>query len=137
MAGSTELVDSRFPMTCKDYRSEDWRTEPIENLPAIYNNVRGWIDDKVETIHTLHADHREHFKTLFGKPSFYFTSEFRFHCYALDLGDAKIVLLTAKGKGTCYEVIIGANGVKQRKNPDKIIRFMDALINDLENLENG
>lgn len=118
----------RIDMTCKDYSGQD-ATCPVENYPEI----RNWIMAlQPQVRHFLYRDNRKPFLDLWGKPSFYYTSEFRFHCYPFDLENAKLLILTAKGKGTCYELICLQDGVKIRKDKDVVTSFLEELIGEMK-----
>jgi hypothetical protein len=71
----------------------------------------------------LTGDNRKNFRDIFGKPSFCWKGEFYFHCWLLEVPGAKLLLLTAKEKGTCYDLLIG--------HERKVIEFLDWLCHKL------
>jgi hypothetical protein len=125
-----------------DYSSQtpNLQVNNIWNIPKIHS----WMMDRHERnliMHDLLSDNRKKFKSIFGPPSFYFQSEFKFHCWVISLGSilsngsAQLLILTANGKGTCYEAIISRGwlrATKIRKDEDLIIRFLELLETRLE-----
>ena len=83
-------------------------------------------------------DNRTRFRKLWGKPSFCWKgSEFYFHCWVLRLGEKGIVLvLTAKGKGTCYEAVTQMPGGElPGVDIRAIIRFLKEVVGRREGVE--
>lgn len=80
----------------------------------------------------LFQDNRKNFLDLFGKPHFHFKgSEFYFHCWAIDLGTVKVIILTAKDKGTCYEIVTDFKGNKEIPDINTFIDFFKFLMKEL------
>ena len=58
--------------------------------------------------HMLLKDNRQFYHWMFGSPVFHYVSEFDFHCWPIKMvhpgrPEKHYIILTAKGKGTCYE----------------------------------
>ena len=88
----------------KDYGTK-FHTTSINNFDRVNRwLLKIWDEDFGRNIR-LHGDNREVFRKIFGKPSFHFRSEFDFHCWLLKLGRKQMLVLTAKGKGTSYELV--------------------------------
>lgn len=125
-------------------------TTPLENL----KEVREWQNEYYDSIRKLpkevaipifhrdilkYGDHRKDYMKIFGKPDFYWTGEFRFHCYCLELKDdnpngIRVLVMTASTKGTCYE-LIKEKGVPTRT--DLAIDFFEEITTLLEECEKG
>lgn len=90
--------------TVKDYEAS---VSPYE----ISHVIMQVIDPSPRSILFLNAhmfsDNRARFRRMWGKPSFYYRGEFYFHGWAFEVkiheGSTIFYILTAKGKGTCYE----------------------------------
>lgn len=121
-----ELKNAKiFEMTSREYTSGDVETNPIQN----FQDMRWPLTSQERS--DLYRDNREAFKHIFGSPIFYFRSEFNFHCYPIELPEAQILLLTAKGKGTSYEVIVKKDGKKVQKDKKAILTFLQDLESEL------
>ena len=53
--------------------------------------------------HVLFRDNREKLKNLLGPKHFGFRSEFVYDCWRVNFADREYFILSAAGKGTCYE----------------------------------
>lgn len=99
---------------------------PITILPEVYSELTKTIGD-VDGFHPkwrIHGDNREAFKKILGTQSFCWGGEFKFYVWRVPLPNCELFILTAQGKGTCYEVRI--NG--RKKNAIKeIIWFLESL----------
>lgn len=60
---------------------------------------------KAEKRFMISADNRAAFKRIFGKPHFHFHGSHYFHCWDIVYNGLRIVILTAREHGTCYEQI--------------------------------
>jgi hypothetical protein len=117
---------SVIPMKARDYGKRVYG-EPVENS-AEWNRQFG-SSASVADIIPCWADNRGFFRTLFGPRCFQWTGKFRFDCWLLDLGTALVIVLTAKGKGTCYEVVTHRDGLKVRKDAGRVIELMRWIAN--------
>lgn len=114
------------------YENGEIKTNPIQN----YSWYRKWRTDKDILRSHIYADNRKKLRDVFGKPSFCYRGEFYFHCWLLGLGGkAKLLILTAKEKGTCFEVVLEERGNKVVGDEDTIINFMDCLAHSLRRKE--
>jgi hypothetical protein len=73
-------------------------------------------------IHRIFQDNRDNFQELFGKQSFVYQGEANFYCWYLDIDGLQLLVLTAKGVGTCYEVVKKA--IDSEYDIDKFINFL-------------
>ena len=69
----------------------------------------------------------ERLRKWFGKCAFTYPGEFFLRAWALDLGTARVLVFTGKGKGTSYEVILQWDGKKVRKDIGRVLEFMDMM----------
>lgn len=126
------------------YSAGDFDGEPLDNL----KEVREWRNKHYDIVRSLpkeegfkilsretqlYQDNRANLLRIFGNPDFTWTGEFRFNCYCLELNDdsqygIRVLVLTAAGKGTCYE-LIQEEGVPKRK--DLAVTFLEEMINIL------
>jgi hypothetical protein len=114
----------------RDYRERRFEVEPCWNIPAIWE---WWKEEhRLPSEQLILDDNREAFAEILGKPSFRFRGECLFHCWLVDLGDARVLVLTAAGKGTCYEAVRKWRGKKLRMDKDLIIRFLKHLRAELK-----
>jgi hypothetical protein len=114
----------------KDYdRGGRFDTNPIENFYEIHQ----WLRDNQQWVweSRLHGDNRKALRDVFGKPSFCWRGSFYFHCWVVDLGEAQVLVLTAREKGTCYELIVSRDGEKIRKDKQAVIDFLKWLSESL------
>jgi len=112
-----------IPAKASDYGSK-FQTCPVSNFEKFQEWRR---DDPDYVIGKLYADNRQKFQELFGDPQFYYLGEFKHHCWVVDLDTAQLLVLTAKGKGTGYEVIFERAGEKIQKDMDAVIEFLEWL----------
>lgn len=73
---------------------------------------------------SLLSENRKLFKKLWGKQNFCWTGEFRFWVWVHELPDCQLIVMTAPGKGTCYEYVL--TGQKQ-KAIEQIVEFLIGL----------
>ena len=99
-----------------------------------FHEILSWMTD-VDSFRQrigLSGDNRDNFRSVFGKPSFCWKgSEFYFKCYLLRLETVMLLVMTAKNKGTCYELVQEYNGDEQSKDIEEVIRFLDWLSKQL------
>jgi len=85
------------------YRKGELNTVPVLNCQEFFRwfstTNLGWRDPGIL------GDNRESFKKLWGKMDFSFKGEFYFHCWVREFEGETFVVLTAKGKGTCVEML--------------------------------
>jgi hypothetical protein len=127
------LEDIRFlPLARSDYKDGVIIGEPIQNFPEWQvwmqkywgqGVSREMFDKGCETT----TDNRAKFRKHFGKRAFTFRSEFFFDGWRVDLGTTEVLVLTAKGKGTCYEVVTWKDGVVMRTDINRVLEFMDMV----------
>ncbi len=117
-----------------EYDGETIKTVVVENSPDVLH----WLTDTEsreiwDRRIRLTGDNRQSFRAIFGKPSFCWKgSEFYFHCWLLKPENmGPILLLTAKGKGTCYEAVTGLRGIEYVWESGNVIRFLDWLVDEL------
>jgi hypothetical protein len=107
--GKARLSLDKFP----DYRN--WYSQSKARLSLDKFKVRS---------RRLHGDNRDRFRRLWGKPSFCWKGEFYFHCWLFNLDNkATALVLTAKGKGTCWEMVTHF-GKEVDYNIETVIRFI-------------
>ena len=116
-----------LPDKVKDYGSV-FSTDPIQNFPEIRE---WWMGLGFEETSKLLQDNRTQFRELFGKPSFHYRGEFYHSCWTIDLSLAQLLILTAKGKGTGYEIVCERLGQKIRKDKRTVILFLTWLLEQL------
>jgi len=101
-------------------------TNPVINVPEFSGFVRKCGD---EFTRQALKDNRERFRTLWGKPSYCYHSEFYYHCWLLDLGGKALLLaLTAKGKGSSYELVEKLNGQPVANDLKTVKKFFREVI---------
>jgi hypothetical protein len=117
----------------KEYAEGKINTAAIENCPE----YRDWIlqslailQDK-SRLHVLCKDNRESLKKLWGKPHFrYNNGEFYFHAWVCEDRGETYIVLTAKNKGTCVEMVGSCGEVRAKGKA--IISFMGNLWEQLK-----
>ena len=118
-------------ITAKDYREGRIHTVAIENS----RGYGDWILDKCPSLlqyAKCFQDNREAFKILFGKPDWHYRgSEFYFHVWVREHNGETFLLMTAKGKGTCIEIV----GSNIENKSDAIISFVENLLEQLNDFE--
>jgi len=115
----------------KDYSSAAFETCAVEN----FNEIWEWIrSNELGLLRSrFFSDNRKALRKLFGKPSFCWRgSEFYYHCWVVDLGEAQVLVLTAKGKGTCHEIIVKRDGKEIPSHKQTVIDFLKWLTETLE-----
>jgi len=103
----------------KDYENRVVITEPIQNDREVSKLILGIMTEQLRNrSKTITGDNRTYFKSLLGKPHFYYRGEFYFHGWYMFTpeGIPALLILTAKDKGTCYERIVSYKGEKYPKN---------------------
>jgi hypothetical protein len=127
------MVGKILPCKSKDYREGKLETTNIQNFQRVFKWINEAWNEDFESGMSLLADNREVFRYLFGKPCFYFRGEFYHHGWLFEFKGRQIVVLTAKGKGTSYELV--NNPKPEGPVPDKedtIIEFLDLLRKELQ-----
>ena len=118
-------------MRRKDYEDNTVDTSPLLNyyhFTKIGAWQRGLATNLDNPMYHLCGDNRKIFRALFGKPTFTYNGEFYFHCWLVILDEhTQLVILTARGKGTCYEAVTRSHGETLHPNQDKIIAFLTQL----------
>ena len=97
---------------------------------ASYTKLSDWLSAGFKDFRKLHAmyrDNRQVFLREFGKPRFHFRSEFDYHCWPVKISEkdreVSILLMTARAKGTCIEVIV----TKEPPDEELLIKFLSRL----------
>jgi hypothetical protein len=98
----------------KKYINGKIKTKPIEAFSCFFPEFFGRKKHETENDfkqslkrnHLIYADNRKFFEKIFGKKLFVFKSSFNFHCWLLHYENFQIIILTAKEKGTCIEIVI-------------------------------
>jgi hypothetical protein len=134
--GGNRVVERKFKVLkakSKDY-GKKFHTDDISSMRSPHV---GFLALTMPALGSdlLLADNRVAFKDILGKPSFHFRgSEFYFHCWLLELTDsglAHVLILTAKGKGTCYEIVREIDGGRVRRDEGTIGDFLVWLEQEL------
>jgi len=121
----------------KEYDSGEISTVSASNFDA----VRKWNGKSVfapygsrefELRMLLHDDNRERLRSIFGRASFCWRSEFSYSCWLLDLSGTQVLIMSAKDKGTCYEVVDERNGVKVEIDVNVVVDFLKWITNELD-----
>ena len=125
------------PVEVLGAKSEEYATKKFEvNNILSFPKIRNWLlDESLNNgliLGRFYADNRKELREILGKPSFCYRGEFYFHCWVVDLGKAQLLILTAKDKGTCHEVITHREGKKIRKDLGCIIEFLGNLRDKLD-----
>lgn len=97
-----------------------------ENLPG--NMMWIYTEAPPEDRFILFGDNRARLKTLFGKPSTTFTSEFRYYNWIFENGFA---LASAAGKGTRIEVPPDTTTEELKKFTMELIALLKPLAQDI------
>jgi len=103
-------------MTCKEYKkgccANLWNSRVF----------RDWTDtlDIRTDHHLILRDNRECFANVFGKAHFHYRSEFTYCAWSLKFKNNEYVLLTARDKGTCIEIVKDNNQFELDDNPEYI-----------------
>lgn len=117
-----------------DY-GEKLKTNPVENYPEYQKWVGKALKDLMGCSRML-GDNRKRLRRLMGIPAFVYRGEFRYDCWFVGLGLpgalAAVLVLTAKGKGTCYEVVTEWDGKKTKQNIKKVLEFMEMVGEDFD-----
>ena len=118
-------------ITGKQYAEGEAKATPIENCRAYMY----WVFPKGHptkdcSLMLLTDDNRKSFRHLFGKPNFYFKSEFYFHVWEREFNGHTFLLLTAKDKGTCIEMV-GETAKTIREKGEVVVAFVTELSNQL------
>jgi len=133
----TKRMFNILPATTREYRGGSLhRAQMISLSIENYPEYRKWshktsMPDIIKTSR-LFQDNRKTFRKLLGPRSFLYRGEFAFDCWLVDLHTVQLLVLTAKGKGTCYEAVTHRNGVKIQEDVPKIIKFLEYLACKLE-----
>jgi hypothetical protein len=125
------------PTTSKDYAEEVVVTQSVENYPewqkyacpAIRNSRSRSAFD---AFCCAYGDNRKFLTKRLGKRQFVFRGEFFLSGWRLDLLGTQVIVLTAKGKGTCYETVIQDHGKDLSPDASRVIEFMELVGADKE-----
>jgi hypothetical protein len=119
----------------KKYRAGEINSISIENCRGYIQ----WIcDTDGATPDTwkswiITRDNRETFKSIWGKMDFsYNGSEFYFHAWVKEFEGETFLVLTAKGKGTCIEMMAEGNYRSIDSKLDLIKRFIESILKDIK-----
>jgi hypothetical protein len=128
---------TKLKARASDYSSRFLVTVAVGNFPdyrdwlSSYLYSRGKaklsLDNFKLRSRRLHGDNRDRFRRLWGKPSFCWKGEFYYHCWLFNLDNkATVLVLTAKGKGTCWELVTrtGPTVGYRQGNVETVIRFI-------------
>ena len=107
----------------------------LDNHPA----VQDWTRETFKTRKgfdrhmLLLKDNRAKFTKIFGKRHGTFKSEFLFSIWAIEFRGRTYHVLTAKGKGTCYEIMLKSGETftatcKNKKLGDDMVAFLEFMI---------
>lgn len=132
-----KLKDVKFlKMSRSDYENQVVTGEPIQNFPEWLKMDYHWVSgDFCSPVSRANfakgcficGDNRARFKEHFGKCAFTFKGEHYYHGWLADLGTAQVIVLTAKGKGTCYEVVNERDGEKVLGDIHRVLEFVDMI----------
>jgi hypothetical protein len=134
-----DLNDVRpLPMTAAQFRNGEVVTYAVQNYHEyhmrdieMYGRMRALPRAESRALfdrqHLIVGDNRKRFREMFGKPHFHFRGEFYMHAWRLDIGAAQVVVLTGKGKGTCYEVVTQVGGREVKADIHKVLEFIDDI----------
>jgi hypothetical protein len=128
-----KVADVKFlKMTRRDYADGATVGVPIQNFPE----WRVWSEKywgmgvsrkMFDKGCNISGDNRAKFKKHFGKCAFTFNGNNYFHGWLADLGAAQVIVLTAREKGTCYEVLVRRDGVEVKHDIPKVLSFLDMV----------
>ena len=81
----------------------------------------------------FYGDYRKLFREMWGKPDFHFRGEFDCHAWVKDCDGVELVILTAKGMGTSYEIVVESEQEYSppEKSAKKIVEFLKQLLPQL------
>ncbi len=125
------------PTKSKDYSEGKVETSCIANFPEYHDWVSKYYGKKIprkKFFHfskTIYGDNREKFTKLFGKRQFVFRGEYLLSGWRLDLEGTQCIIFTAKGGGTCWEIVTEIDGKKVPVNVQNVLKFMDQLLGGL------
>jgi len=117
-------------MNTKEYKEAN--TVAIENCLGyqdwLFEVDKNGKHKRYKKYRSLLSDNRERMALAFGKPHFYFVSEFRYHCWKFEspVYRAAFVILTAKTKGTSIEMLNICHDCIQHRSDD-IIEFVKSM----------
>lgn len=78
---------------------------PIANLPSIRDMFKRIEKDNPAAFFGLYSNHLDAYADLWGKPSFTYKGKYLWKVWAIRLsGEENLLLLSAKGGGSCFEV---------------------------------
>ncbi len=108
-----------------DYNDGNIHTEGASSFELVHKFKAGIYSSPIfSKMHLLHGDNRDKFRELFGKPSFCWSGSHYFHCWLLKLKNTEVLILTAKGHGTCYEVVTHRDGKEINANLEEVVDLM-------------
>ena len=92
-----------------------------------------WLNSRPHYVDTIYGDNRTAFRTLFGKPDFYFKSWNYHHVWIREFHGETFLVFTAKDKGTTIEMI-GENFKSIQNKRKVIIAFAKDLYKKLKEI---
>jgi len=93
-------------------------------------STKKFIDDpKASCLQTmvLHGCNKQRFLDYWGRQDFCYTTYRRFWVWVKQLEDCELIIMTAKEKGTCYEVVVTGDS---NRATNQIIAFLEKIIED-------
>jgi len=126
----------RIDIKLSDYKNLKIETNPIENYPEWYNMYNKPLKEDTWTkiLHRFFGDNRKAFRQIFGVRYFIYKTEYNLHCWAIEYKGQKILIFTAKGKGTGVEIILDKSN-KDDPEPKIVIDFIIELTKELKELQ--
>jgi len=123
----------RLPMTSKEYSNSTIKGNPIQNFSEYDEYQRPTMRDPANNnkFLILYGDNRINFKKVLGKPEFHWRGEYYFHGWLIEYKNAKLILMTAKEYGTCYEVVVKNHDKKEEVVIKDCIELIDNLVNEI------
>jgi len=113
-------------VTKQQYESVEVHTVALGNNMD-YNK---WFMSDFRNHSIVLHDNRIIFRQLFGKPDWHYKTDAYFHVWVREFEDEIFLILTAKGKGTCLEMVSSGCEEIQTKS-EVIIKFANQLCQQL------
>lgn len=119
-------------VTLKQYKSDEIVSANIDNSAT----CREWRHNLMtqDDWPLTSGDNRKAFREVFGrKPDWYWRSEFYMHVWVVEHNDDTFLVFTAKGKGTCIEIVLPKRQwtIRDSKGPN-IVSFVQDLHDKLK-----
>lgn len=112
----------------EEYKSGIAQTINILNFAKVCAWRFDSTNDIWEICNIVQNDNRKVLQKLFGIPSFYYKSEFYFHCWYIGFKKHNFLILSAKGYGTTIEVFTNNDKISE----DVCLSFYKQLYNKLK-----